>query len=68
MRGWFCEWDPLNFTIETIIPEAWSITDTVERILANLFQVLTEHAGLAGWDAYHRPLSNARLQSARRRL
>jgi hypothetical protein len=36
MRGWFCEWDPLNFANETIIPEAWSINETVERILADL--------------------------------
>jgi hypothetical protein len=36
MRGWFCEWDPLNFANETIIPEAWSISEAVERILADL--------------------------------
>jgi hypothetical protein len=28
--------DPLNFANETIIPEAWSISETVERILADL--------------------------------
>jgi hypothetical protein len=36
MRRWFCELDPLSFVNETIVPEGWSIEDTVARMLADL--------------------------------
>lgn len=36
MRGWFCASDPLSFAKEAIIPQAWSIDETVERIMADL--------------------------------
>jgi hypothetical protein len=43
MRRWFCESDPLVFVDETIIPEAWSIDYTLERILADLSPRMPDH-------------------------
>jgi predicted kinase len=36
MRTWYRERDPLPFTTETLMPEAWTIDQTVDRILSDL--------------------------------
>jgi hypothetical protein len=36
MRSWYRARDPLHVVTETLVPEAWTIDQTVDRILADL--------------------------------
>lgn len=36
MRNWYRERDPLEFATETLVPEEWTIDQTVDRILSDM--------------------------------
>jgi adenylate kinase family enzyme len=36
MRNWYRERDPLQFATETLVPEEWTIDQTVDRILSDM--------------------------------